>query len=84
MALCSLSVRSPIHTSFALIHPLAGDLKPDNVLLRRDPTRACGFTAKITDFGLSTMIDPAVSHISNFGHGTPFYIAPEVGGWVGG
>mmetsp|Transcript_17519 Transcript_17519/g.44120 ORF Transcript_17519/g.44120 Transcript_17519/m.44120 type:complete len:1028 (-) Transcript_17519:21-3104(-) len=55
-----------------------GDLKPENVLLRGEPTCACGITAKLTDFGLSTALDPTATHVSNFKSGTPFFIAPEL------
>ena len=34
----------------SIIH---GDLKPDNVLIKKDPQRPHGFTCKITDFGVS-------------------------------
>lgn len=41
-------------------------------------------TAYTQDFGLSVHISPHATHISHFSVGTPFYVAPEVGGWVGG
>ena len=32
----------------------------------------------MTDFGLSAMVDPKKTHVSNFRHGTPFYMSPEI------
>ncbi len=43
-----------------------------------DASRPHGIIAKITDFGMSTTIDPTLSHISGFNKGTPCYAAPEV------
>lgn len=50
------------------------DLKPDNVLI------SPGYTAKITDFGMSRMIDwqnPKMQNRALSGKGTPGYMAPE-------
>lgn len=57
---------------------LWGDLKPENVLIKMEPSRLHGIVAKISDFGLSTIIDPSKSHVSNYNKGTLGYSAPEV------
>jgi serine/threonine protein kinase len=41
-----------------------------------DHTRPHGIIAKITDFGMSTTIDPTKSHVSNYNKGTVGYSAP--------
>ncbi len=33
---------------------------------------------RMQDFGLSTCLEAQATHVSNFGAGTPFYVAPEV------
>lgn len=50
----------------------SGDLKPDNVMLKLDTSSPIGVTAKLTDFGLATAIDPTTTHVSNFKKGTPW------------
>jgi serine/threonine protein kinase len=57
---------------------LAGDLKPENVLLKADSSRSSGARGMITDFGLCAALHDSHTHISNWRAGTPFYIAPEV------
>lgn len=47
------------------------DLKPDNILMS-SPTHP-----KITDFGLSTFLQPGVEHVKSV-VGTPSYVSPEV------
>ncbi|GAX74902.1 hypothetical protein CEUSTIGMA_g2348.t1 [Chlamydomonas eustigma] len=76
-----LSTLTDICHGCAYIHSkniLWGDLKPENVLLKMDHTRPHGIIAKITDFGMSTTIDPTKSHVSNYNKGTVGYSAPEV------
>ncbi|KAF5837664.1 kinase-like domain-containing protein [Dunaliella salina] len=59
-------------------HIIHGDVKPDNILLKADPSSPIGFRAKITDFGLSINLGPTATHVSNMRPGTPFYCSPEV------
>jgi serine/threonine protein kinase len=76
-----LSTLTDVCSGCAYIHSkniLWGDLKPENVLLKMDHTRPHGIIAKITDFGMSTTIDPTKSHVSNYNKGTVGYSAPEV------
>ncbi|PNW76146.1 hypothetical protein CHLRE_12g545950v5 [Chlamydomonas reinhardtii] len=55
-----------------------GDLNPNNVLLRQDPTQPSGYAVKIGDFGLSVMLPQGRTHVSNLRMGTMFYICPAV------
>ena len=41
-----------------------------NVLLKSTATDARGFTAKVSDFGLSVRVDPGATHVSNLFQGT--------------
>jgi serine/threonine protein kinase len=61
----------------ALIHPRGHDLtqhpgSSPNHPPTHPPARACA------DFGLSTALKGSATHVSNYGAGTPFYLAPEV------
>ncbi|KAG2498355.1 hypothetical protein HYH03_003614 [Edaphochlamys debaryana] len=55
-----------------------GDLNPNNVLLKRDPSKKYGAICKIADFGLSIRMNADQSHISNMRRGTPFYTCPQI------
>nr|XP_043623180.1 G-type lectin S-receptor-like serine/threonine-protein kinase SD2-5 [Erigeron canadensis] len=47
------------------------DIKPQNILIDED------FNAKVSDFGLSKLIDRDQSHVTATMRGTPGYMAPE-------
>ncbi|MEW5297631.1 MAG: hypothetical protein WDW36_000829 [Sanguina aurantia] len=54
------------------------DMKPANVLLKSSSTDTRGFTAKVTDFGLSRVEDDEASSSFPFNScGTAAYVAPE-------
>jgi serine/threonine protein kinase len=61
--------------SRSIIH---ADLKPDNIMLKVDRNSSLSIVAKLTDFGLATVLDPTATHVSNYRAGTTFYMAPEV------
>ncbi|GBF88715.1 hypothetical protein Rsub_01614 [Raphidocelis subcapitata] len=54
------------------------DVKPENVLLKSDPSRALGFVCKLADFGLVKMLRGSKQYIRNrSGTGTLTHLAPE-------
>ncbi|GAX78093.1 hypothetical protein CEUSTIGMA_g5535.t1 [Chlamydomonas eustigma] len=57
---------------------LHSDLKAQNVLLQSNPTEPRGFTAKISDFGLSLHIGAQATHVSKVFQGTMTHMAPEI------
>jgi hypothetical protein len=56
------------------------DLKSDNILLKSEPPNPVGVVAKLTDFGLSTVLSPEQTHVSQYKAGTPHYMDPAVSG----
>lgn len=57
-----------------LIH---GDVKPENVLLKADSGRRCGFVTKLSDFGLVKMLRDSYYVVNRSGAGTLSFLAPE-------
>lgn len=55
------------------------DLKPDNIMLVKDPDLPGGERIKVLDFGIAKMSEGAYGHRtrSNVLMGTPLYMAPE-------
>jgi len=55
------------------------DLKPDNIMLVKDPDLPGGERIKVLDFGIAKMAEGASGHRtrSNVLMGTPLYMAPE-------
>jgi mitogen-activated protein kinase kinase kinase 11 len=50
-----------------------------NVLLQSSQKNACGAVAKISDFGLSYMLDHSETHVSQWNQGgTMTHMAPEL------
>lgn len=56
--------------SIGVVH---GDLKAANVLLRGSTKDARGFICKITDFGLSRVLDRNATHISTGTYGEQYF-----------
>ncbi|KAG2426888.1 hypothetical protein HXX76_012675 [Chlamydomonas incerta] len=89
MAICMRSVFATLlEVALALrhmhsLHMVHCDLKPQNVLLKSNPRDLRGFTAKLSDFGLSKMMahDDATGQLvidDAVGSGTITHVAPEV------
>eukprot|EP00775_Hariotina_reticulata_P008839 gene8839-9018_t len=57
---------------------LHGDLKAANVLLKGSTRDVRGFACKITDFGLSRVLDIDATHISTRTYGTIVYMPSEL------
>jgi serine/threonine protein kinase len=78
LMLTVVTMLGDVATGMAYVHAhniLHGDLKPDNVLLKYEEQ---GLVCKVADFGLSVKMPANRTHMSNVGHGTALYMAPEV------
>jgi serine/threonine protein kinase len=53
------------------------DVKPDNMLLIRDPQQPTMYTLKISDFGLAHLAEGSIITATGVTMGTPAYISPE-------
>lgn len=53
------------------------DIKPDNILLKPDPSSPSGYRALITDFGLAKLAESNVHSMSGVPMGTFAYMSPE-------
>lgn len=59
-------------------HVVHGDLKSENILLISDNTNECGFTAKVSDFGLSRLIPVEESSYRTLSVGTVSHLDAQV------
>jgi serine/threonine protein kinase len=55
-----------------------GDLKPANVLLKSTTSDPRGFVCKVSDFGLSRVLDAGSTHVSTRSYGTIAFMPPEL------
>jgi serine/threonine protein kinase len=54
------------------------DIKPENVLLKSDPSKAIGFVTKLSDFGLAKILRENYYIVNRSGSGTVTHLAPEL------
>jgi len=54
------------------------DIKPENVLLKSDPSKAIGFVTKLSDFGLAKLLRENYYIVNRSGSGTVTHLAPEL------
>jgi serine/threonine protein kinase len=76
MKWCSLDALMLYRAWPACVLVLSRDLKPENILL---DSRDNSAQLKVIDFGTSEFCKPGQRLNKKFG--TPYYVAPEVGGW---
>ncbi|KAH6799831.1 Endoribonuclease/protein kinase IRE1-like protein [Perilla frutescens var. hirtella] len=72
-----LKLMREIVCGLAHLHDLKfihGDLKPQNILISKDKSL---LTAKLSDMGMSKKLDGDMSSLSNYGHGSSGWRAPE-------
>ena len=70
-----------VAAGLAYLHSLGvlhGDLSTSNVLLRSTASDPRGFVAKVSDFGLSRVLDARASHVSTKTYGTVRAMPPEL------
>jgi serine/threonine protein kinase len=74
-------VLTHVVVGLAPLHAVGGfhrDLKPDNLLVTRDPQNPNWLRIKLADFGLARVPERHASPMTHGYGGTPGYIAPEV------
>mmetsp|Transcript_11081 Transcript_11081/g.19260 ORF Transcript_11081/g.19260 Transcript_11081/m.19260 type:complete len:904 (+) Transcript_11081:107-2818(+) len=54
------------------------DIKPENVLLKSDPSKPIGFVTKLSDFGLAKLLRENYYIVNRSGSGTVTHLAPEL------